>query len=201
MNAHRSILLAVLLLVEPAVGTAQQGKARVRSQAEVDRAAAIAALPRGEGFTSGGQAYRLLGGARAVRRAPHESEAEALGRAGASPSDVIHRKGKQYLIVRSPGAAAATVPKNGYLTAVNRRTGHVAVVSGLLEVRTRKGVEPAELARAHGLGVVSSAPRLAITFLRVPAGSDLPQIAAGLGRDPVVESVEIEVIERLATPR
>jgi hypothetical protein len=200
MNALHSIALAVLL-VAPSVPSAQEPTTVMRRQADADRAVAVARLPRGHAFTSAGEPYRIVGGVRVLRRPAHESEAQTLARAGATASDVVDRKGSQYVVVRSRDSVTATVPRTGYLAAVNGRTGNLGVLSGILEVRLRKGADPAELASAHGLTVVSSAPRLSMTFLRVPAGRDLAASAVDLARDPVVESVEIEVIEHLATPR
>jgi hypothetical protein len=199
MNALHSI--ALVLLVAPWAPSAQERAAAARRQSDADRATAVARLPRGHAFTSAGEAYRIVGGVRAVRRAAHETESQTLARSGASASDVVDRKGSQYLVVRSRVAATATVPSSGYLAAVNGRTGNLGVLPGILEVRMRRGADPADLANGHGLAVVSSAPRLSLTFLRVPAGRDLAASAAALARDPAVESVEIEVIEHLAQPR
>ncbi len=199
MNRLHPIALA-WLLVAPTAAPAQE-QARTRQQVDADRAAAVARLPRGPSFRSGGDEYRIVGGVRSFPRAAHESEAQVLARVGASPGDVIDRKGRQYVVVRARAAATATVPRSGYLTAVNGRTGQLAVLSGEIEVGLRKGADPEAVARAHGLTVVFSAPRLSMTFLRVPPGADLAGAAAALSRDPNVESVEVEALEHLASPR
>lgn len=198
MNGLHTLAIAWLLF-GPTASLAEE-TTRTRQQADAERAAVVARLQRGHAFRSGGEQYRVLGGVRALQRVGHESEAQVLARAGAVSSDVIDRKGREYVVVRSRAAATPTVPRSGNLTAVNVRTGNLAVLSGLLAVGLRQGTDPADLARAHGLVVVSSAPRLAMTFLRVPVGGDSEVAAADLARDPGVESVEIEVIEHLARP-
>jgi fervidolysin-like protein len=182
-------LLAVALLAAPS--------------GPAEHAAAVRALPAGSAFTSGGERYRFVGGARAVARGDGEDEAGALSRAGAAGAEILERKGA-FLVFRDAraSAAAARRRKEGvHAVAVNARTGRVAVVSGVVNVRLRKGADAARVARAHGLELVSAAPRLGAAFLRVPAGQDVQAAAAAVAKDPGVSSAEIDVIEHLAVPR
>ncbi|MFL5302680.1 MAG: S8 family serine peptidase [Anaeromyxobacteraceae bacterium] len=167
-----------------------------------DPAAAARALPAGSAFTAGGERYRFVGGARAVARGDGEDDDRALARAGAAGAEILERKGG-FLVFRDARAtaAAARSRKEGvHAVAVNARTGRVAVVTGILNVRLKKGADAARLARAHGLELVSVAPRLGAAFLRVPAGQDVQAAAAAVAKDPGVASAEIDVIEHLAVP-
>jgi uncharacterized protein len=165
--------------------------------------AAAGALPPGSAFTSAGERYRFVGGARAVARGEGEDEERALSRAGAAGAEVLERKGG-FLVFRDARASAAAARKRkegAYAVAVNARTGRVAVVSGIVNARLKKGADAARIARAHGLELVSSAPRLGAAFFRVPAGQDVQAAAAAVEKDPGVASAEIDVIEHLAVPR
>jgi hypothetical protein len=163
----------------------------------------VAPLPKGGIVASHGEQYRIVGGARAHLRAPHQSEAQIAAQAHAAPTDVVDRLGN-FVVVREAGSAtsvpATASPAAGHLVAVNERTGAVAVIPGTLTVRLRKGRDPAALARRHGVALVSAAPRIRAAFVRVPPGADLTAAQAALAKDPAVESVEIEVLERFAVP-
>ena len=160
-------------------------------------------LPKGRIIASRGERYRIVGGARAHLRAPHQSDAQIAAQANATPEDVVDRLGN-FVVVRDAGSATrvpvAVAPSSGHLLAVNERTGSVAVIPGTLTVRLRKGGDPAAVARRHLVALVSSAVRLRAAFVRVPPGADLAAARASLASDPAVDSVEIEVLERFAAP-
>jgi hypothetical protein len=200
--AALAALVAVLLL--PCAAAARPKAARGTAPAQARRAGVVARLPLGPTLESGGERYRVLGGVRALARAAGETEAELLSRAGVSSEDVVERKG-ELVVHRDPGAAArASAPAGAdgaRAVALNVRTGGLGMVSGILNVRLRDRGAAAGVAAAHGLELVSAAPRLGLAFLRAPGGEDLHAIASALAQDARVAEAEIEVLEHLAVPR
>jgi hypothetical protein len=201
MKAAALAALAVLLL--PCAAAARPTAARGTAPAGARRAEFVARLPRGATLESGGERYRVLGGARVLARGAGETEGEALARAGVAPEDVIERRG-ELVVHRDPGAPArASAPARANASravALNVRTGGLGIVSGLLNVRLRDRAAAAAVAAAHGLALVSAAPRLGLAFLRAPAGEDLDALASALARDGRVAEAEVEVVEHLAVP-
>jgi hypothetical protein len=198
MTIRKLIAASLFLLPTVALGATMK-----KATPATTRAAAVRSLPKGSTFTSGGEQYRMLGGARVVTRAAHETVAKALARARAAPRDVIERKGN-FLVVRDPKApATALAPEDDRArlpVAVNTRTGQLGVVSGVINTLLAQGVDAAAVAQAHGLTLVSAAPRIGAAFFRAPAGQDLQAAAAALAADANVASAEVEVIERVAVP-
>lgn len=170
------------------------------------RQALSKALPKGTQFTSGGEQYRIVGGLRAVMRAPDESAQETLARAGAGMADLVERKGNHLVFRRTatPQPVAAQVASNQADTlpvAINARTRNFGVVMGSITAHLRDTSAATAVADAHGLKLVLAAPHLAAAFYQVPPGQDIQVLAAALEQDPRVVSAEIEVKEHFDVPQ
>lgn len=197
--------LALLGLLLPPAAALAQGKG-MATTAALERQALLQSLPKGGTFRSGGQEYQILGGVRAVARAPEASEQQALAAVGAAPADLLEAKGS-FLVYREAASAApvaARTAAGGSATlpvAVNRRTGGFGVVLGSLTVRLRDPATASAVAQEHGLRLTFSAPHLSTGFYQVPEGRDIQAAAAGLAGDGRVTTAEIEVKEHFAVPQ
>jgi hypothetical protein len=197
MNNAKTALIGMLLI--PALALAQTQTSRRPPASAANQRAVVESSPKGSAFASEGQQYRVLGGVRAIARAASETEEQALTRASAASTDIIERRGG-FLFVRDTRRAAATIATapattGAYAVAVNSRTGQLGVVSGIINVRLRRGGDPVALARSYGLELISAASRIRAAFFRAPAGQDLQAVAAAIAKDATVASVEIEVLE------
>ena len=196
-----AVVLAVLL-VGPA---AAQGKDPAHRAAQ-QRRALSRHLPKGKVFTSGGRQYRIVGGLRAVLRAPEEPTHQTLARAGATAADLVETKGN-HLVIRQasiPGPVAAQMSVNDTVTlpvAVSARTGNFAVVPGSITVRLEDAADAGAVAEAHGVRLILSAPHLSTAFYQVASGQDVQAAAAALGKDFRVVSAEIEIKEHFDEPQ
>jgi hypothetical protein len=162
-------------------------------------------LNKGPTFRSSGVEYRVVGGMRAVHLAAGESSDVALGAAGASASSFVEAKGR-FVIFRgggaTPVASAMAVQGTSTLPVVeNVRTGGLGVVPGILIVTLKAPSEAEAIARDYHLEMVGNFPGISTAFYRPTAGTDLQAVASNLGEAPNVASVEIEVLEHIATPQ
>jgi len=198
-------ILTLLGLLLPSAACLAQEKGAVAAAA-LQRRALVESLPKGTAFRSGGQEYQIVGGVRAVARAPEAGERQALAAVGAAPADLIEAKGS-FLVYREAASAApvaARTAAGGGSTlpvAVNRRTGGLGVVLGSLTVRLRDPAAAEAVAREHGLRLTFSAPHLSTAFYQVPEGKDIQAAAAELAGDGRVTAAEIEVKEHFAVPQ
>jgi len=204
MRTYMTTLALLGLLLPPAAALAQEKG--VATTAALERQALLQSLPKGSPFRSGGQEYQIVGGVRAVARAPEAGERQALAAVGVVPADLLETKGS-FLVYREAASAAPVAARTAaglgstLPVAVNRRTGGFGVVLGSLTVQLRDPAAAEALAREHGLRLTFSAPHLSTAFYQVPEGQDIQAAAAELARDARVTSAEIEVKEHFAVPQ
>lgn len=194
--------IAAVLLAAPGdtgvVFDAARNKEAGRA-ARQERETFVNGLPRGATFRSARQTYQMAGNVRAVGASARQAPEQVLAAAGLGASDLVERKGR-FLVVRESGALsqALQVGASGSTThpvAVNRATGGLGVVTGVITVRLRSVASAVALASDHGLELVSTATGIKAAFYRVPVNQDIAAAGAALARDRRVRSAEIEVQE------
>jgi hypothetical protein len=160
---------------------------------------------KGSAFQSAGAKYRVVGGMRAMTLAEGQSSDAALASVGASATALVETKGR-FILFRGGGAAplasAMAVKGTSTLPVVeNVRTGGLGVVPGTLIVVVKPPFDAESIARDNHLELVRAFPGISTAVYRVPDGRDIQAVALELQGSPSVGSVEVEVVEHLATPQ
>lgn len=79
--------------------------------------------------------------------------------------------------------------------------GKLGLVTGIVDVELRAMTEATDVARDAGLDVAQESPGTARVFLKVRAGSSIPDTLGKLRSDARVKSVELDILDSAAVAR